>query len=121
MPRSALGPRTGLPSTSTLAVGWAGCCGERPAMRRSIVLLPQPLGPSTAMNSPLSGRSSTKKLTSRMAVNSLGRPSLKRLGDVAKLDDLRQLGGPGEVQDLADADFGGRGLRFRSRGRLPEG
>ena len=53
-----------------------GCCGVRPAINRRIVLLPQPLGPRTQTNSPLFGRSSTKKLTSRMAVYSFGWPAL---------------------------------------------
>ena len=75
MPRSAPGPTTGCPCTSTSpAVG--GCCGGRPAISRRMVLLPQPLGPRMQTNSPLFGRSSTKKLTSRMAVYSFGWPAL---------------------------------------------
>ena len=89
MPRSAPGAATGCPSTSTSpAVG--GCCGDRPAISRRIVLLPQPLGPRMPMNSPLSGRSSTAKVTSWIAVKSFGLPRVVGLRHVAELDDPRQ-------------------------------
>ena len=74
---AAIGTRAGdrLPRTRTSpAVG--GCCGSSPAISRRIVLLPQPLGPRTQMNSPLPIRSSTTNVTSRIAVNSLGWPAL---------------------------------------------
>ena len=48
-------------------------------MRRSTVLLPQPLGPSTPMNSPMCGMFSTEKVTSLIAVNSRGVPASKVL------------------------------------------
>ena len=56
MPRSAPGPVTGWPITSTSPLV-GGCWGRRPAISRRIVLLPQPLGPRMQMNSPLSTRS----------------------------------------------------------------
>ena len=50
MPRSRPGPVTGLPFTSTSPVsGWS-----RPAIRRRMVDLPQPDGPSRTRNSPMS-------------------------------------------------------------------
>jgi hypothetical protein len=52
----------------------AGNCGASPAIRRSTVLLPQPLGPSTPTNSPMPGLSSTWKVTSRIAVKALRVP-----------------------------------------------
>ena len=51
MPRSAPGPRTFSPITSTSPVV-GGCWGRSPAISRRIVLLPLPLGPRTQMNSP---------------------------------------------------------------------
>ena len=75
MPRSAPGPVTGRPITSTSPLV-GGCWGRRPAISRRIVLLPQPLGPRMQMNSPLSTRSSTTNVTLRIAVNSLDRPGL---------------------------------------------
>ena len=44
------------------------------------------------MNSPLSSRSGTTKVTSRMAVNSFGPPGIVRLGHIAELDDVRRRG-----------------------------
>src|SRR5689334_3515895 len=69
MLRSEPGVSTGLSRTSTVP-SLAGKCGRSPAISRSTVDLPQPDGPRMAMNSPLSGRSGTEKVTSRMTVSS---------------------------------------------------
>ena len=111
--RSARGPRR----------WWADAAAAGPAISRRMVLLPQPLGPRTQMNSPLSGRSSTKKVTSRMAVYSFGRPGVvglrhacgtRRRGagripwGAEAIDDLTHADGRGRRQ--AVFDFGCRGL-----------
>ena len=48
-------------------------------MSRSMVLFPQPLGPSTPMNSPIFGMSATEKVTSVIAVNARLVPTSKVL------------------------------------------
>src|SRR6266581_2728765 len=72
MLRSGPGHSTGLPPTSTVP-SVAGNCGRSPAISRRTVDLPQPDGPRIAMNSPLSGRSGTEKVTSRITVTSPNR------------------------------------------------
>src|SRR5947199_4032042 len=69
MPRSLPGPETGWPFTSTSP--WSG--RSSPAIMRSSVDLPQPEGPSSTRNSPISRpsaeyASSTSKLTSSSAL-----------------------------------------------------
>src|SRR5213594_1847414 len=102
MPRSAPGPCTGRPSTSTLPVV-AGCCGGRPAISRRIVDLPHPDGPRMVINSISFGLSGCGKSTILRLIAGLPPQHPATTGSVLVLG--RPVQGPGADRGMVFQDY----------------
>src|SRR3982751_2352022 len=107
---------------------WSGT--SRPATRRSVVVLPAPLGPSRTMNSPLaisSERSSTavtapKRLPTRARRSSATeRPAIHRERAAARLVEQRHRSGIEDEADLLAALGFRLGVDLRAQGRANRG
>src|SRR5213594_1847416 len=102
MPRSAPGPCTGRPSTSTLPVV-AGCCGGRPAISRRIVDLPHPDKPNEMEFMTILGPSGCGKSTILRLIAGLPPQHPATTGSVLVLG--RPVQGPGADRGMVFQDY----------------